>query len=152
MSFGFGGTASHCFGGGLTGHSLSHAWSMGMDSIEKSRSSSSSHSSSIEETIIKEEQQRAVNESIKEEEMQEQETKSQAVPTNVPKYFSFKQHYPGHVQDKKRVTIKLAIVQYIEESDDEDEEGIFRICLNDGSYFQVNEKTAKELNDILYSL
>lgn len=150
MSFGFGGTASHCFGGGLTGRSLSHAWGMGMDSIEKSCSSSNSHSSSIEEAIVKEEQQHAVNEFVKEEEMQE--TKSQAVPTNVPMYFSFKQHYPGHTQDKKRVTIKLAIVQYIEESDDEDEAGIFRICLNDGSYFPVNEKTAKELNDILYSL
>lgn len=79
--------------------------------------------------------------------MQEQETKLQAVPIKVPKYFSFKQYYPGQPENGKWVTIKLTSVQHIEEIND-----LFRIRLIGTTYFMVNEKTAKELNDILYSL
>jgi hypothetical protein len=153
MSFGFGGTASHCFGGGLTGRSLSHAWSMGSGSNNSDSSSQSSSTSLIGSLValdesIRKQQQRVINETLEGEDMKEQETKSQAVPINVPKYFSFKQHYPGNEVDKKSVTLKVTTVQYIEE----DQDGIFKINTNDGSWFPVDEKTAKELNDILYSL
>ena len=51
MSFGFGGTASHSFGGGLTGRSLSHAWSMGSES-NNSHSSSQSSSTSLIGSLV----------------------------------------------------------------------------------------------------